>query len=231
MALAAYFDALGEGGSYDSYFVGLTTSVMRHNATSIVLNYFGGAKIEVFGEGLTFHAGLITGGSVTGITETASSGAPLFSVTGTHRDAVHVMGQYGTAGVFGLVADFLAGHDTLNGSVRGDAMTARGGDDVLSGMAGDDFLIGNGGSDTLTGGAGADTFAFYFKNGTDHITDFGGTVALVEHDLIQMTRWLYHHMTTTQVGADVDIAYGQGNHVILENFTLADLDRQDFSLF
>ncbi|MGV3635784.1 MAG: hypothetical protein ACO1NY_15660, partial [Pseudorhodoplanes sp.] len=62
------------------------------------------------------------------------------------------------------------GHDRMTGRNGNDSLEGFGGNDILDGGSGADRLDGGDGNDTLTGGSGDDVF--YFRFGSDVITDF-----------------------------------------------------------
>ncbi len=70
--------------------------------------------------------------------------------------------------------------DTLSGGAGNDILEGGAGDDILSGGDGDDILEGGAGNDTLDGGADADTYLFNAGDGTDTITDDGGTIVFLQ---------------------------------------------------
>ena len=77
----------------------------------------------------------------------------------------------------GGAGDFI---DTLSGGDGNDILEGGAGDDILSGGDGDDILEGGAGNDTLDGGADADTYLFGAGDGTDTITDDGGTIVFLQ---------------------------------------------------
>ncbi|MBY0332294.1 MAG: hypothetical protein K2X49_16675, partial [Acetobacteraceae bacterium] len=72
-----------------------------------------------------------------------------------------------------------AGADTLEGGDDADRLRGDVGADVLSGGSGDDTLTGGEGADTLTGGAGKDAYYVSTEGGTDTVTDFSTSDALI----------------------------------------------------
>jgi Ca2+-binding RTX toxin-like protein len=80
--------------------------------------------------------------------------------------------------------------NTLNGDDNNNILVDNNSAHTLTGGNGNDVLIGNGGADTLTGGAGADHFFYNAPTdggvGGDHITDFSGSGAGGDHDLIDL---------------------------------------------
>lgn len=122
------------------------------------------------GSGLEYVDGDATGGVITGWAM-ASSGTPLFTLTGTtflagpHPDGqpqdIWDAGYLAETGhpVFREQADLaymLRGNDVVDGSDGADHLAGFEGDDQVSGHAGDDVLRGWSGNDTIDGGAGID---------------------------------------------------------------------------
>ena len=114
-----------------------------------------------------------------------------------------------------------------------DEYTGTASAETLTGGAGDDTITGLGGDDTLTGGDGADTFVFGSGHGSDTITDFTDG-----EDLIDLSAFTgitgFGDLTVTQNGSNVVISLsGQtgGGTITLQNFTLADLDEDDFVFY
>ncbi|MBD2535348.1 calcium-binding protein [Nostoc flagelliforme FACHB-838] len=133
------------------------------------------------------------------------------------------------------------GNDTLVGSELAD---------TINGLAGNDSITGNEGDDVLTGGGGKDQFvySYYFYDGTDIITDFGGigkgtnpTVGVIaEVDTINFqNKYLLNaqNLLLTQNGSNLEITFeGIGAakslpviKVILQKFKLENLQNQKTS--
>ena len=114
-----------------------------------------------------------------------------------------------------------------------DEYTGTASAETLTGGAGDDTITGLGGDDTLTGNEGADTFVFGSGHGSDTITDFTDG-----EDLIDLSAFTgitgFGGLTVTQNGNNVVIDLsGQtgGGTITLQNFTLSDLDENDFIFY
>jgi ELWxxDGT repeat protein len=122
---------------------------------------------------------------------------------------------------------------TLSGGGNTDVLYGFGGSDVLNGGGGNDLLSGGQGNDTLTGGTGDDTFLFRSGDGSDTITDF--TAGNGSNDLIALHGYGVANFAAlqpfmTQVGADTLIAFDAGNHILLQNVTMTQLNAGDFQL-
>jgi len=109
------------------------------------------------------------------------------------------------------------GKDTLTGGDGADLLRGGQGDDVIDGGAGADWISGDLGNDTLTGGPGADTFHVFSGDGIDVVTDFKAA----EGDRVQVDAGTAY--TVAQSGADVIVALGKGDELILKNVQLANL--------
>ena len=106
--------------------------------------------------------------------------------------------------------------------------TLRGGDgnDSLDGGGGNDTLDGGGGDDALWGDGGADTFVFSFDFGRDTVGDFTNG-----EDKIDLQSFGRSLVFAKRVGDDVQIDVSSadgGGTIVLEEFSIADLDASDF---
>lgn len=162
---------------------------------------------------------------------------------GAGADTLH--GNAGSDELHGDVdADFLygdAGNDTLYGEGQDDYLDGGADDDLLYGGGGNDTLIGGDGidtldgsfnNDTLDGGAGddtligggqADTFVFQDGYDVDTITDFVDDI-----DEIDLTSFNFVDANdalsnATQVNANVEFDFGNGDMLIVNNITIAQL--------
>jgi Ca2+-binding RTX toxin-like protein len=134
-----------------------------------------------------------------------------------------------------------AGVDTLVGGAGGDTLKGGGGDDLLRGGLHTDILLGGGGndrlegglgSDRLTGGAGADVFVFtnFAGEGIDTITDYNDAQDRIDLQDFNFSAFADVLALTTQVGANLEINFGGGDKLIIENFLLADFNSVDVIL-
>ena len=149
-----------------------------------------------------------------------------------HVDNLLLTGAAAINGTGNTQANALTGNaaaNLLSGLEGNDLLVGDGGNDTLAGGAGDDILVGGLGSDILTGGAGADLFLFDAEFGTDQIDDFS---ALDRIDLSSMAEFasfqdlVSAHMT--QAGADVLIADGLGNTILIKSTTIGSLTADQF---
>ncbi|WP_375468762.1 hypothetical protein [uncultured Nostoc sp.] len=122
------------------------------------------------------------------------------------------------------------GNDTLVGT--SDA-------DKIKGLAGNDIIIGNGANDTLTGGGGNDRFIFTSDLNSQYetdiiITDFGGVgkgsnpsaavIAEVDTLIFQGSGFTAQNLLLAQNGSTLEISFGGNSKLILQNFTLENLN-------
>lgn len=158
---------------------------------------------------------------------------------GAGNDVGH--GGDGNDGLFGE-----AGNDTLYGDAGNDRFFGGSGDDSIFGGADNDTINGGAGFDTIDGGTGndllfgrfnADIFAFADGHGQDTIGDFASLNDFERIDLrnvsaiSDLTDLDLSSSTTgaaTQSGADVLIATGGSNWIVLSDTNLSDLDAGDF---
>ncbi len=128
----------------------------------------------------------------------------------------------------------LAGDDVLSGGAGRDWIVGGAGGDSLDGGAGSDWLLGGTGNDTLTGGDGIDHFVFIQSadptqsdaGSHDVVTDFSASVDLIR---FEGTGLSFGDLAISQVGANAEIAWGNGNTIMLQGIDIASLDSDDFS--
>lgn len=124
-----------------------------------------------------------------------------------------------------------------SGETEARVIHALNGDDTLIGTAFDDTLVGGAGDDVMTGGAGADRFIFRDHGGDqgdfghDTITDFeagAGAGDVIRLELTGLTNFadLLSKATDTENGVLIQI--DDGNSILLEGLTIADLHEDDF---
>ena len=130
----------------------------------IRFTYADGSADDFSGVGLTYSAaGALTGGVLTGATETLN-GATVFSIQGFSLQAGDFVGFVLANDNPGILAAVLGGSDSLTGSKAAD---------VLRAGAGDDTFVVSGGNDTLDGGSGTNTVRFTGAYGSYTLTGQG----------------------------------------------------------
>ncbi len=123
--------------------------------------------------------------------------------------------------------DFLfgnSGRDTLEGGGGADLLSGGRGRDVLDGGSGADVIEGGRGDDVLTGGYDADIFRFHKSDGRDRITDFE-----LDLDRIELAHLDgFGDLDLVQIGSDVMVMLGGGDHILIENTEVTDLTADHF---
>jgi Ca2+-binding RTX toxin-like protein len=142
----------------------------------------------------------------------------------------------------GLIQDKGAGRQNTGAFYLGrdtnDRMTGRNGSDRLEGFAGNDTLSGGGGADKIDGGEGNDTLTggagddlFYFRYGSDVVTDFtAGAGNVDEIALVDLGISSFAQAMTfaSNVNGDTVFDFGGGNILTLRNVATTDLVAGDF---
>lgn len=187
------------------------------------------ARVTIEGRNLKYENGTPSSGTIEKLIFATDDGKPLEVMSDFKIDAGQIGGE-----TFAEFAEFLVARvmingakylgtnqiDLLQGSVSQDRVLGRGGDDTLS---------GGGGRDILTGGSGNDTFVFEIGNGKDTITDFDADGGVGFQDLIR--RAFADVETTTKVGKDTVIDFGDGDVLTLRNIAPAQIGATDFFTF
>jgi Ca2+-binding RTX toxin-like protein len=108
-------------------------------------------------------------------------------ITADSHANVKIVGSDGSHDNWDFSQTTLTGITEIATGGGNDTVVGSSGHDVIDGGAGNDILDGGGGIDTLTGGSGADQFRFSALSELgDHITDFSGSEAGGDHDLITL---------------------------------------------
>ncbi|MCP5072221.1 MAG: calcium-binding protein [Rhodobacteraceae bacterium] len=135
-----------------------------------------------------------------------------------------------------------AANDTVYGNAGDDVVTGGGGLDLLYGGAGNDDLSGGNGNDTihagagddtLNGGSGADEFVLTQGAGNNVITDFTNGSDGIDLSAFALSGYSAVSAAATEGAAGVLIdltALGGAGSVLIEGFTLAQMDASDFIL-
>jgi len=181
------------------------------SADVVTVNATSGDDVAVISGGA---GGISVQGLAAQVSVTGAEGAldQLHVVAGTGDDVIDASGVAG--GSIKLVLDGGEGNDVLLGSA---------GDDVLIGGPGDDILIGNGGNDTFIAGPGADVVieGFAAGAGSQDVIDLRGIAGA------QDFASLMAHASDVDGNAVLDLG---GEHVTLENVSVASLHSDDFLL-
>ncbi len=133
--------------------------------------------------------------------------------------------------IFGLRGDDLIdggkGNDTLFGGKGNDALIGGEGNDRLFGGPGRDLLLGGAGRDELSGGDGNDTFLFRKGMGVDAIEhlDRGDRIDIRDFHVASFQALID---SARQVGHDVQIGFGNGDKLVIENTRISNLHAEQF---
>ena len=119
------------------------------------------------------------------------------------------------------------GNDLLTGWGGGDLLLGGAGVDQMTGDAGSDVLDGGTGDDILSGGSNKDRFVFAPGDGIDTVTDFEDGLDRLDFRAYDFVNRPAALSFAAQVGADVVFSFAGGAQVIVQNFTLAQLDVSD----
>lgn len=150
-----------------------------------------------------------------------------FADGGLGRDGI-----YGGNGADSIVG--LGGNDTLQGGSENDTLLGQQAFDVLIGGDGADSLDGGGSDDILFGEAGNDVFVFSIGGAQDTLRDFSAGAAV--GDVVRLTGFGSAFDTFAEVlaaatdnGISTTIDFGNGDVIILQNVTVAQLNANDFT--
>ncbi|MBD1909525.1 MULTISPECIES: Ig-like domain-containing protein [unclassified Leptolyngbya] len=117
------------------------------------------------------------------------------------------------------------GDDTLIGGTGNDNLYGQIGNDTLLGGNGNDVMDGGPGLDVLTTGAGSDTIIVYPKEGLNQVTDFADGM-----DRIKLGGSLiFGQLSIQQRQRDVLISRGDEQLLLLQNMTVGQITRADFT--
>lgn len=184
-------------------------------------------RIIVEGRNLDYELGRPMDGTLTKVTLADENGNPLQVLSDFKLDA----GQLAGATAFDFAANLLARLQVNGlkaiGTNQDDSMSASIGRDRLMGRGGEDTLDGGGGRDVLIGGADNDTFVFTAGHGKDTITDFDADGGIGFQDRIG--RAFADVDSTTQVGQNTVIDFGDGDTVTLIGINAAQISSTDFT--
>ncbi|MBB4301690.1 Ca2+-binding RTX toxin-like protein [Rhodobium orientis] len=124
-------------------------------------------------------------------------------------------------------SDFLSGNkgnDRLDGNNGTDTLFGGNGEDKLSGGAHNDLLNGGTGNDALWGGWGADRFVYDSETGdSDRIRDFQNNIDTIAIDVADGTTIDDVIALASEVGDDVQIDFGDGNVLTIEDAKISHL--------
>ena len=154
---------------------------------------------------------------------------------GADNDTIY--GESGSDKIFGQ-----SGNDLISGGLGGDVLEGGAGDDAISGGAGNDILVDGAGSDVLDAGNDSDIIIltketsasgdFIASGSIDRIRNFNKN----EDKIILKVN--YHapisfasiQAAMTQNGANVEVSLDNGQKIIIENLTTADITSTNFQI-
>ena len=119
-----------------------------------------------------------------------------------------------------------SGDNRIIGANGDDTLVGGAGNDSLVGGNGNDNIAGGTGNDTLAGGPGNDIFEFGVGDDVDRISDFDSGVDRIA--LSGLASFSEVQNASTEVGPDLAIGVTIDDVLIIENFSLAELDAGDF---
>ena len=221
----------------------LVFKAANHNAISITDPDAGTNPVRVT---LTALNGTLTLGAIANLTFTIGDGTSdsTLAFTGTLPNvnaALNGLTFRPTTGYGGTTSIQITTNDLGNGEAGGaqtdsDLIPVSVSGQVITGTTGNNTLTGTVGRDRFTGGGGKDTFVISTGGSIDSITDFGGVgkggnpsaVVLANADTLRSSGngLMAKKMLLTQMGANTEITFVgvNGTKVILQNFTLENLD-------
>jgi Ca2+-binding RTX toxin-like protein len=205
-----------------------TANLEMLSATSKKVVCVGGDdSVVVFeGKGLEISAGMIVGGTITGVVLQHLDGEKQFDISKTSVNAA-TMNAGDMSNFFNqTVGRILFADNKFIGSNGDDIITSGVGNDVLIGRGGDDQFDGGRGKDIMTGGGGEDSFVFQVDMGKDVIRDFDadGTDGFQDH--IDAT--FPGAGAITASGKNTLIDFGDGNIFVLIGVKPNEIDASDF---
>ena len=119
---------------------------------------------------------------------------------------------------------FIGTDGTVNGKIFGN-----GGTDVITGGNGRDVIDGGEGLDVLSGGAGSDVFVFTGIVGNDTVLDFEDDSDLLDvSEFFENAEDAIAAATQSDLGTRIDLDDSTLNSVVLNGFSIEQLDSSDF---
>ena len=130
-------------------------------------------------------------------------------------------------------ADFVFGADTtvINGTNGNDSLMGTEGADMIFGGRSGDRIDGGAGDDTLHGGGGSDTFVFASGNDHDTIMDYNlRRDKIVLQGFDDIASFADVRALMVEVDGDVQIDFGDGDMLELNNRSIVQLNAGDFDI-
>ena len=124
--------------------------------------------------------------------------------------------------------DIIINVEDITGSSFRDNLLDDDGANRLEGGDGRDELNGNGGDDLLVGGAGADSALFDADHGFDTILDFTDNEDRIDLTSFGLFGFDALDISSVSNGVRIDLSDYDGRTILLEGFTITNLDALDF---
>ncbi|MBL0371023.1 hypothetical protein JJB09_03190 [Rhizobium sp. KVB221] len=196
---------------------------------AIFIDHRNDSEVVLFGAGLTYKEGQVTGGTVKVVSFNNSDGSPMLTLEAGKFDAAQLHDLLVSAnGVEKLIRKLLSGDDEFTGSSLDDYISSGAGDDRVHAGAGDDIIDGGRGDDHLRGGAGSDIFIFQRNSGKDVIADFDASGGRDRQDYLDIDRG--DIVDIRKSGDDVIIDLGGGDTLTLLDVARKDISKADFDM-
>ena len=113
--------------------------------------------------------------------------------------------------------------ENIEGSNHNDVLVGSAAGNLVRGLNGADFVSGGVGDDTLSGGSGADRFEFKTGYDRDRITDFENGTDQIHIGIVGVTTSAKVMSYARQVGLDVELDFGNGDVLIVDDIKIAAL--------
>ena len=125
--------------------------------------------------------------------------------------------------------------DNVNNSVNlsdGSTLLVHGGvmDDTITASATGNLLDGGGGNDTLNAGNGGDEIRFATGFDVDTVFNFDAAADTVSLEGFSIVDWSDLLLTASESSGDTTFNFGNGDSLILQNVTLAELSATNFTI-
>lgn len=233
MAKMQYFDLLGEGGYFGSFYIEQTAVLQADLSTTETARFLDVSNTEIVfrGTGFSYDGGDIATGTINRMQFLDAGGEKLTEISGLGADAAAIMAQMRSdTGFDGMLLQLLKGDDDIVGSGSYDVLSfgTGKGNDTIDGRGGVDEIGGGLGKDILTGGKGNDYFVFFKEDGKDAITDFDAIGGDGNQDIILKTFDKKSDIDIVKSGDDTIIDFGGGNTLTLLDVLRKDVSMEDF---
>ncbi|MDO6962735.1 calcium-binding protein [Rhizobium alvei] len=232
MAKITFYSRIGMYGDLDNFYN--STALTLERAKSNVVVYAdadGGEKIKIEGSQLAVNKlGVITAGTITDVTFSASNTQPLLKLENASVDAKAFASVLKSGGVEAAYEFSLKGNDTFIGSLISDEIYGGAGKDTVKAGSGNDHIEGGKGNDILYGQAGSDHFVFHAGDGKDVIKDFDAVGGNLAQDYIDIDASMSYTIKSANGGADTLVDFGGGHTITLVGVISTQVTSADFQV-